>query len=122
MVTGSHAHRLRPWRRGCATNCDIYTLDLTDPNAAPVNITNTPTITEDRPAWSPDGTRIAYESEAGTQVDILVDTEPFGSGANLTLANDPKPEGKPAWTPDSQTIYYWLGRHQRGPRTATTTT
>jgi len=93
----------------CATNCDIYTLDLTDPNATPVNITNTPTITEDRPAWSPDGTRIAFESEAGTQVDILVDTEPFGSGTNLTLANDPKPDIKPAWTPDSQTIYYSVG-------------
>jgi len=93
----------------CATNCDIYTLDLTDPNATPVNITNTPTTTEDRPAWSPDGTRIAFESEAGTQVDILVDSQPFGSGTNLTLANDAKPEIKPAWTPDSQTIYYSLG-------------
>jgi hypothetical protein len=94
---------------GCATNCDIFTLDLTDPNADPVNITNTPTITEDRPSWSPDGTRIAFESEAGAQVDILVDTQPFGSGANLTLADDPKLEGKPAWTPDSQTLYYSLG-------------
>jgi hypothetical protein len=100
---------------GCVTNCDIFTLDLTDPNADPVNITNTPTITEDRPAWSPDGTRIAFESEAGAQVDILVDAEPFGSGANLTLANDPKHEGKPAWTPDSQTLYYALGNRNVAP-------
>jgi hypothetical protein len=94
---------------GCVMNCDIYTLDLTDPNADPVNITNTPTITEDRPAWSPDGTRIAFESEVSTQVDILVDTQPFGSGSNLSVANDAKPEGKPAWSPDSQTLYYTLG-------------
>jgi hypothetical protein len=94
---------------GCVMNCDIYTLDLTDPNAVPVDITNTPTTTEDRPAWSPDGTRIAFESENGTQVDILVDTQPFGSGANLPVANDAKAEGKPAWSPDSQTLYYTLG-------------
>ncbi len=93
---------------GCTPQCDIYTLDLTDPNATPVNVTNTPGATEDRPAWSPDGTRIAYETGAngGGQTDILVDTQPFGSGTNLTLANESTPEGKPAWSPDSQTLYY----------------
>jgi Tol biopolymer transport system component len=93
---------------GCTPQCDIYTLDLTDPNANPVPVTNTAGTTEDRPAWSPDGTRIAFESGAngGGQSDILVDTQPFGSGTNLTLANAATPEGKPAWTPDSETLYY----------------
>jgi dipeptidyl aminopeptidase/acylaminoacyl peptidase len=89
---------------GCTPQCDIFILDLTDPNATPVNITNTAGTTEDRPAWSPDGTRIAFES--GNPADILVDAEPFGSGTNLTLANAAAPEGKPAWSPDSQTLYY----------------
>jgi Tol biopolymer transport system component len=89
---------------------DIYTLDLTDPNADPVNITNTGT-TEDRPAWSPDGTRIAFESGS----DILVDTQPFGSGTNAPVADASTVEDKPAWTPDSQTLYYSVGDRNVAP-------
>jgi Tol biopolymer transport system component len=85
------------------TKCDIYVLDLTAPFPIAVNITNTPAVTEDRPAWSPDGTRIAYES-AG---DILVD--PVEEGATLNLTESAAIEGKPAWTPDSTEIYYHTG-------------
>src|SRR5829696_1474435 len=69
-------------------NFDIYVLDLTQPGATPQNITNSNNVTDDRPAWSPDGTRIAWESEVtdgSGQQDILVDTAPFGSGTNLNL-------------------------------------
>ena len=98
----------------CATDCDIFVLDLTDPGAAPENITKTDNVTEDRPAWSPDGTRIAYESEVvngSGQTDVLVQQEPFGGLAgNLTNTSAAGAfEGKPAWTPDSETIYYAKG-------------
>lgn len=98
----------------CTTDCDIFVLDLTDPAATPENITNTPNVTEDRPAWSPDGTRIAYESEVvngSGQTDILVEEEAFGGLAgNLTNTSAAGAfEGKPAWTPDSKTIYYAKG-------------
>jgi Tol biopolymer transport system component len=98
------------------SNFDIYVLDLTDPNAVPQDISNSNNVTDDRPAWSPDGTRIAWESEVtdgSGQQDILVDTAPFGSGTNLNLTSgtgsDLKPAGRPAWSPDSQTIYYSVG-------------
>jgi WD40-like Beta Propeller Repeat len=96
----------------CATDCDIYILDLTTPFPIALPIADT-TQNEDRPAWSPDGTRIAYESEVTNgsgQVDILVD--PLGEGATLNLTNTAgagEIEGKPAWTPDSAEIYYHVG-------------
>lgn len=124
ITGGSEQHRHPTWSpdrtkiayaRGDAScnpkKCDIYVLDLTNPFAVPENITNTLTVNEDRPAWSPDGTRIAYESEVTNgsgQVNILVD--PVGAGATLNLTESALViEGKPAWTPDSAEIYYHTG-------------
>jgi hypothetical protein len=52
----------------------------------------------------------AYEAEgAGGQLDIIVDDDPFGSGT-LNLTNSAGViEGKPAWSPNSQTLYYAVG-------------
>jgi Tol biopolymer transport system component len=94
--------------------CDIFVLDLTRPGTAPENITKTANVNEDRPAWSPDGLRIAYESEVSNgsgQTDILIDTLPADNPTNLTTTAGVF-EGKPAWTPDSDTIFY-----HRGPPT-----
>jgi dipeptidyl aminopeptidase/acylaminoacyl peptidase len=90
--------------------CKIYTLDLTAPGAVPVRLTSALDATnEDRPAWSPDGTRIAFEQESGaTNSEVIVRELATGIETNLT-GPDPLPNLKPAWSPDSQFIYYSSG-------------
>jgi Big-like domain-containing protein/WD40 repeat protein len=87
---------------GGATGFDIYILDLT--TGVLQNITQSSGVTDDRPAWSPDGTRIAYESGN----DIIVHPLAGGTDLNLTSTLTPK-AWKVAWSPDSQTVYYSVG-------------
>ena len=94
---------------------DIYVQDLTAPDSAPVNITNTLDQNEDRPTWSPDGTRIAYagqDAPASTSWDIWVKT-PTPGGAPLRIADDASAGmgssgqfSRPQWSPDGQEIFY----------------
>ena len=62
----------------------------------------------DRPAWSPDGTRIAYEhqpADNSPERNIMIKT--FGTQAAATPLTSGAPvDRKPAWSPDSQTVYY----------------
>ncbi len=86
---------------------DLYTLDLTTPGATAQNITNTPAVSEDRPAWSPDPNdpRIAYDG--GNDIFVRTPAGP-GPGVNMTSTLATKAY-KAAWTPDSQTLYYSVG-------------
>ena len=68
-------------------------------------------LSSDHPAWSPDGTRIAYETQPAdpgndsTDRDIMVKT--FGTAAPaVALTSGGNFELKAAWSPDSQEIYY----------------
>src|SRR5829696_5525916 len=91
-----------------------YDLFVRDFAAEPDTITPldlveaTDNLSSDRPAWSPDGTRIAYEhqpTDNSTERNIMVKT--FGTAAPATPLTTGAPiEGKPAWSADSQTIYY----------------
>jgi Tol biopolymer transport system component len=94
---------------------DIYVQDMTTGVATPIT-TPGDGVTSDRAAWSPDGTRIAYDNETGTnntgKRDIFIQNManglPVGSPINRT--NTPTLiETKAAWTPDSQTIYFAVG-------------
>ena len=93
-----------------AATRDIWIRDVDGDNGIRLD-GGTPNVQDDRPAWSPNGKKIAYESEATAgsgQQDILVTNVTNGNTTNLTSDMLPAntDEGKPVWSPDGDQIYY----------------
>jgi Ca2+-binding RTX toxin-like protein len=87
---------------------NIYIHDRTDGSTSVMWLSDS--IDDDRPSWSPDNKRVAFESEAsnGQEYDIRIfDTRqpPSATPINLTATNDLH-EGKPVWSPDAEFIYH----------------
>lgn len=88
---------------------DLFVRDLENDALAPLDATQVgDSLSSDHPAWSPDGTRIAYETQPtdnSPERDIMVKT--VGSSAPaVPLTSGAPVEFKPAWSPDSSEIYY----------------
>ena len=88
---------------------DLFVKDFETGQTTPLDLLEiNDGLSSDHPAWSPDGTRIAYEKQTADnspQRDIMVKT--FGSGQPAVALTTGGPvEFKPAWSPDSRTIYY----------------
>ena len=77
---------------------DIYTVD---PLSRAVRRL-TETGDDGNPSWSPDGRRIAYQSN-GSNPDVYVMN---ADGSNQTrLTSDPGADGAPAWSPDGRIVF-----------------
>ena len=81
---------------------DIWVMNADGSN--PRNLTNTSEVDEFTPAWSPDGTRIAYISDAFTQTLSVMNADgsnqtPIATGATF-----------PTWNPAGTEIAYVRGR------------
>ena len=88
---------------------DLFIRDLVADTLTPLDATQVgDSLSSDHPAWSPDGTKIAYETQPtdnSGERDIMVKT--VGTAAPAVALTSGAPfELKPAWSPDSQTIYY----------------
>ena len=68
-----------------------------------------------RPDWSPDGTKVAFASDRGSEGDFdlwVLDTE---DGSRKRLTSGPAEDGAPAWSPDGSEIAF--GRQEPGEGT-----
>src|SRR3954452_7734468 len=95
------------------------TVSLTPPKIVPASVfvvnldgtaahtlTNRPLAFDARPAWSPDGNRIAFESLADGKRSIWV-MQADGQGLRrLTEATGLAADSSPAWSPDGNRIAY----------------
>ena len=71
------------------------------------DITNTPGVAERDPAWSPDGTRIAYFSDESGEYALHVRRQDgLGEVQKIALGEPPSFFYEPTWSPDSQRIAY----------------
>jgi len=87
----------------------LYVLNVAD---GAVRRLATPYLENSAPAWSPDGTAIAFSCSKGRgeENDVCVMPAAGGGGGagpvrNLTSGWDLDPSG-PAWSPDSKTVYF----------------
>lgn len=60
------------------------------------------------PAWSPDGTRLAYVSFEGRRSQVVI--QDIYSGERQIIANYPGLNGAPAWSPDGQRLALTLSK------------
>lgn len=83
-------------------NSEIYAMNADGTGV--VNLSNSPSH-DSEPAWSPDGHRIAFDSDrGGSGFDVWV-MNADGSGVTR-LTSEPAADGYPAWSPDGSKIAF----------------
>ena len=82
--------------------CDIWKMN--PDGSEQTNLTNTPALNEDAPAWSPDGTKIAYIEGSNFVYTIMV-MNADGSGQE-PIVGEPAYQFGPTWSADGTQIAF----------------
>lgn len=87
----------------CAELSDILVVDVDANDISELNLTNGSHGTD--PAWSPDGSRIAFASDRAGNFDIYTMSSEDG-GDVRQLTDNEWAEADPSWSPDGSNIAY----------------
>src|SRR5712664_1513797 len=84
----------------------LYALERS--NLAQLTKLTPDTTSANDPAFSPDGSRIAFVSQRDGNAEIYVMNADGTGSARIT--NDPQPDGRPVFTPDGQSVVFHSAR------------
>jgi Tol biopolymer transport system component len=90
----------------------IWVMDADGANQVQLS-TNPGTMKDAAPEWSPDGTRIVFESQSGALASELWIMDADGSN-RTPLTDDGSGNGDPDWSPDGTRIAYECNRSEDG--------
>ena len=82
--------------------CDIWVMN--PDGSEPTNLTNTPLLNEMWPAWSPDGTRIAYVE--GSNFDYTIQVMNADGSGQAPIVAEPSYQFGPSWSADGTQIAF----------------
>lgn len=93
--------------------CDLYR--MSDRGGASENLTNTPDNDDRDPAWSKDGARVAFASDAAVdgegrkQYDIWI-LDPSAPQSPVQVTTNASQDDSPVWDPGGEVIYFRSNR------------
>jgi Tol biopolymer transport system component len=93
-------------------NAAVYVTDPATGDQRRVAAVGPPSTSDPRVSWSPDGSRLAFWSTAGSDNEIQVVN--LADEAVSTVSPDPSADRYPAWSPTDDLLAFWSDRSGRG--------